>query len=122
MARPVTLLVVFFLGANLFMGMLGAAGMGSMLGITTEVGGDENVSEITSKDQVNTGAPTGSTLFGMYNVLTGQITNIFHFIFPGLAMLHRAGVPSMITAGFLAPLFSVLIVFDVISFIRGWGL
>lgn len=121
MARPVTLLVVFFLAMNL----LAAAVPAHAIGIDTNVGGDE-VQERTpdpnEAENVSSGAPTGSTLFGMYNVLSTQISNLFGAVFPGLRMLERAGMPGEITYGILAPIFALLIFVDVISFLRGWGL
>lgn len=123
MARPVTALVVFFLAMNLFAGMLGATGTDAMLGIDSDVGAGQATDDLQQQtNNVESGTSTGSTLFGMYNVLAGQISGFFHYIFPGLDMLHRAGTPGWITAGFLAPLFSVAIFVDVVSFFRGWGL
>lgn len=122
MARPVTTLVVFFIAFNLFAVMLGATGVSAALGIDATVGGNDAVDDQTSRDGVDSGSPTGSTLFGMYNVLSTQLSGLFGVIFPGLNMLNRAGVPSYITGGFLGPLFSIVIVIDIISFLRGWGL
>jgi len=122
MARPVTTLVIFFLCFNLFAGMVTSTGVADTIGIDAQVGEDQAFEDSTGKDQIDTGAPTGSTLFGMYNVLTNQIKNIFFLIFPGLRMLTRAGVPSYITAGFLSPLFSVMIIIGLVSFLRGWDL
>lgn len=121
MARPVTLLVVFFISMNL----LAAIIPGSALGLDTNVGGDavrERIPEDAENDSIQSGAPTGQTLFGMYNVLSTQVSNLFSVIFPGLNMLERAGAPTEILYGVLAPLFSVLIFLDVLSFLRGWGL
>lgn len=122
MARPVTMLVVFFIAFNLFAVMLGATGLAAVIGIDASVGGTAAVDEQTDRDGVDSGSPTGSTLFGMYNVLSGQLADFFGVIFPGLGMLNRAGVPDYITGGFLGPLFSVVIFIDVMSFLRGWGL
>jgi len=121
MARPLTTLVVFFISLNLIASALMGAGIASTLGLDANVGGDEAVDERVGND-VESGTSTGSTLFGMYNVLSGQLSDLFGVVFPGLNMLERAGVPSWITGGILGPLFSVLIFIDVISFLRGWGL
>lgn len=121
MARPVTTLVVFFVAMNLFAAMLMAAGVDTALGLDANVGGDEVLDETTNRDNVDSGAPSGDTLFGMYNVLTDQLGNVFGAIFPGLSMLQRAGVPTYVI-NFIGGLFSVMILFDVMSFLRGWNL
>lgn len=129
MARPVTLLVVFFVGLNLFSGMLASTGVAAMLGIQADVGGDSAVQDRIDENQnVSSGAPTGSTLFGMYNVLSSQIASLFGVIYPGLIMLYNAGVPAFIVGngttnpGFLGSMFSILIPIAVVSFLRGWDL
>lgn len=123
MARPVTALVIFFLAFNLFAGMLMATGVDSMIGIDAQVGGDKAVEQVEKdSNEVRTGTSLGNTLFGMYNVLAGGLSDIFTVIFPGLKMLERAGTPTWITGGFLGPLFSFAIAVDFVSFLRGWGL
>jgi len=125
MARPVTTLVIFFFAFNLFAGMLLTTGVAGTLGVDANVGEDQEFNE-TKNDakDVSTGTSTGSTLFGMYNVLSSQLgkNGIFGTIFPGLRMLRRAGVPAFITEGFLGPLFSVMMAIGMISFLRGWDL
>ncbi len=123
MARPVTLLVVFFLGFNLFAGMLTATGVDAVIGVDADVGENQQAQNLQDNaDQVSTGSSLGGTLFGMYNVLASSVGDFFNYVFPGLAMLARAGVPGYITGGFLGPIFTFLIAVDVISFLRGWGL
>lgn len=123
MARPVTTLVVFFIAFNLFAGMLMGTGVAATLGIDANVGGDEAVdSAVKNSKDVSTGTSLGSTLFGMYNVLASGLSDVTDTIFPGLLMLERSGVPTWITHGFLAPLFSFTIFIDFVSFLRGWGL
>lgn len=122
MARPVTTLVVFFVAFNLLAVMLSTTGAAAAVGLNTEVGGDAAVDERTNKEKIQSGGSTGVTLFGLYNVLSNQVGNLYNVVYPGLAMLERAGVPGYITDGFLGNLFSVMIVIDVISFLRGWGL
>lgn len=127
MARPVTTLVIFFIAFNLFAGMLMATGVAGVINIDATVGGDDEREQRTSNNEVESGNGTGSTLFAMYNVLTTQLSNFFGMIFPGLAMLRRAGVPAFIvggnnTVGFLPPLFSTLVFIDVMAFLRGWDL
>jgi len=128
MSRPVTTLAVFFLSFNLFAGMLMSTGVAATIGLDTRVGGGEAVRDARQTGQdVETGAPTGETLFGAYNVLSNQLGTIFGIIFPGLRMLYNSGVPAFLvggpsTVGLLPPLFSTILAIDIISFFRGWGL
>lgn len=123
MSRPVTTLVVFFVAFNLFAAMLMGTGVAAMLGIDAEVGGQQARQEtVDNAKDISTGTSLGNTLFGMYNVLANGVSSLFGFIFPGLLMLERAGVPGWLTGGLLGPLFSIVIFVDVVSFLRGWGL
>lgn len=123
MSRPVTTLVIFFVAFNLFAGMLAATGVSSMLGLDAQVGEDDAVDQrVSDSDEIRSGPGGGSTLFGMYNVLSTQLGGFFGMIFPGLRMLNRAGVPGFITFGFLAPLFSLMTGIGIMSFLRGWDL
>lgn len=123
MARPITTLAIFFLALNLFAGMVMATGIGGMLGLETDLGGDEEVDDaVRESGNVSSGAPTGSTLFGMYNVLAGLLSTLAAPITAGPTMLRQAGVPEAITNSFLTPLISVVYAIGIISFLRGWGL
>jgi hypothetical protein len=121
MARPVTLAVVFFLALNLFSGVLIGTGAADTLGISAEVGGDQATDELEQKsgDGIPTGSPSDGTLFGLYNVIGGFLGGIFEYVFPGLNMLGRAGVPDYIT-GMLGTIFSLLITIDIAAFVRGY--
>lgn len=123
MARPVTTLLIFFLFFNLFAAMLMSTGVAATIGVDTNIGGGEKVDQTLEKANgtVETGAPTGSTLFGMYNVLAQGVQTIVGTVTAGHTMLAQAGVPGAIT-GMLNALFGVIVVVDIISFIRGWGL
>jgi hypothetical protein len=122
-SRPITTLAVFFLTFNLFAGLIMTSGVGAMLGITANVGGDERVEESVSQaEESRTGSPTGSTLFGMYNVLVQSVSVLAGTITAGPTMLRRAGVPTMITTGILQPMFTVVMGIGVVSFLRGWDL
>lgn len=100
-----------------------SSGVAATLGITANVGGDEKVdSAVAQAEETNTGSPTGSTLFGMYNVLVQAVTVLTGTITAGPTMLSRAGVPTMITDGVLKPMFTVVIGIGVVSFLRGWDL
>lgn len=120
MARPVTTLVVFFVCLNLWGNILIASGMDEQMGIDTNVGGDQLVNNISSENIPST-TGIGATLFGLYNMLVNFINGVFGFATAGISMLSAAGVPSMYT-NMLKTLFGVLILIDVVSFYRGWGL
>lgn len=115
-------LVVFFLAFNLFAGMLITTGTDAVIGIDAHVGEDDEVQNVKDQtDDVSTGNGLGATLFAMYNALASTVGSVFNFIFPGLLMLERAGVPSYIT-GFLGPIFTVAIAFNIASYLRGYNL
>lgn len=118
------MLVIFFVCFNLFAGMMQVTGAAAAIGLDgeSEVGGDDATRQLQNNtDKTPTGSGAGETLFGLYNVLTSFVNGIFEFIFPGVAMLRRAGVPSYIT-GMLSTIFSLLIAIDIVSFFRGWHL
>jgi len=123
MTRITTLLVVFFVALNVFAGVLVSTGAAATLGIDAEVGQDGETEQVTNQAQgdskVPAGSPTGGTLFGMYNVVAGFFGGIYEFLFPGLVMLERVGVPSFVTRIFGA-LFSVFILVDTASILRGF--
>ena len=128
MARPITLLAVFLLSLSLFSQLLLSTGVAAAIGIDSRVGGQEAADEaVKETENVRSGSPTGSTLFGMYNVLASQVAGILQILNPGLRMMYNIGVPAAIvggpnTIGFLPPLFSLVKGIGIISFLRGWGL
>jgi hypothetical protein len=122
MARPITILALFFIAFNLFAGMVMATGVDDQLGMDAEVGGDDKIDEVQNESKsVQGGTSVGQTLIGLYNVLAGGLSTLLTTIFPGLAMLERAGVPQY-WINFLGPIFSFIIAIGMISFLRGWGL
>jgi len=82
MARPVTTLVIFFIAFNLFAGMLMTTGVAGAIGIDAAVGEDDAIDQQTSNDGLETGTGSGSTLFGMYNVLFTQLSGFFRHDLP----------------------------------------
>jgi len=124
MARPITTLTVFLLAFSLFSGMLIETGVAATIGLSSEVGGQNAADEVTdtAQGEVESGAATGDTLFGLYNVLANQLGNILSIFNPGMTMLDNAGVPSPLINQFLKPLVSLVKVIGVISFLRGWDL
>lgn len=124
MARPISLLIVFFLTLNLFSGVLITTGVAETMGLggQVEIGGDEASEDVQNEtENVSTGAPTGSTLFGMYNVLAGTLSTIRKIAFAGPIMLNNAGVPGAIT-GMFEIIIGVIYSLGLISFLRGFGL
>jgi len=128
MARPVTTLALFFVTLSLVSGMLATTGISEHLGLNNRVGGGESVdnAQQTASD-ISTGAPTGDTLFGAYNVLSNQLAGLLGLINPGLRMLYNAGVPAYIvggptTIGLLPPIATFIQAIGIMSFFRGWDL
>jgi len=128
MARPVTLLAFGLLALSLWAGFLTTTGIAADIGLDSRIGGEEIQDQAANAaDDVETGAPTGQTLFGLYNVLSDQLGTLFGIINPGLRLLYNAGVPASIvggpsTIGLLPPLTSFIKVIGIVSFLRGWGL
>lgn len=121
MGKLVPAIVVFFLAMNLIAGVAQSQGISQTIGIDTNVGGDEIKSSVLQKE-VPTGSSTGSTLFGMYNVMGGFLGGIYGSLYPGLEMLTHAGVPVWITRDILGNVFSLLTIYAIASFVRGWDL
>lgn len=120
MARPVTTLVVFFVFFNLWAGLLMGTGAASELGVDTDVGGDEDFNETADQD-IPSGDGIGETLFGLYNMLTRFLRNFVTLATAGVSMLGNAGVPSEYLK-LMRLSFGILIVIDLVSFYKGWGL
>lgn len=123
MGRLLSTMLVFFLALNLFSGMLLSSGAAATLGLggQVEVGGDEKTDKATdASDKISTGAPTGSTLFGMYNVLAGILGTMYQVAFAGPVMLENAGVPGAIS-GMLKALVGMVYALGIIQFLRGYG-
>lgn len=123
MPRPSTVLVIFIISINGTAIMMNSVGVDEMLGVNPEVDApDDDLRDAEQQTQeINTGNSLGETLFGMYNTLASGVGTIFQLVTAGPDMLARAGVPSFLT-NFLAGIFGFVIAFDVMSYIRGWGL
>lgn len=121
MPRPSTVLVVFVVAMNLFAGAFITMGVLDSAGLGDQVQQNDDIQESQSAD-LQTGSGVGGTLFGMYNVLTQQVQGVYSTIYPALDMMERAGLPGALAYGVLGNLFSFVIFFDVLSYIRGWGL
>lgn len=121
MSRPVTLIVLFFVALNAIAGVLVGLGIDGQLGLNSPPESDK-LNDRSSSEQIESGAPTGQTLFGMYNVLAGQFSDLLSVFTPGLNLMVNAGMPAWIRDQFLIPLFSTMTVIAILSFLRGWGL
>lgn len=120
MARVSVYAVVFFVALNAGAVAFQTTGVAADLGIDASVD-DDQIGDAANEEDVPTGSGSGDTLFGLYNVLGGFLSDIFGVIFPGLALLNRAGVPVWMT-NLVGTVFSVIITFDIASFIRGFNL
>lgn len=132
MARATTTLLVFFVFFNLWAGVLIGTGAAAELGIEEQTGTNcevdsqgarncEAAGHVSSNDGVPSGNGVGDTLFGLYNVLSGFLNDLFTFISPGLDLLARAGVPEAFT-NLMGIVFTLFATIDVVSFFKGWGL
>ena len=122
MARPTTVLIIFFVAFNAIAGMMMATGVAAMLGVDTQVGEDDRIDDANeSAHDIETGSSMGDTLFGMYNTLGQGFEALTTVVFAGPIMLHRAGVPLYIS-GMLSTLMVFVVAFDLIAFVRGFNL
>jgi len=120
--------VVFMVAFNLFAHMLLVSGAAADIGIEEEIRGtsDEGQREelLNEANNTETGAPTGNTLFGMYNVLSQGVSSIAQKAMPAFKLMYNAGVPGYIVGGpnhvgLLPPLVTIIMSFEVIMFLRG---
>jgi hypothetical protein len=119
--KIIEVMVVFFLAMNLFSGMLISTGAAQDIGLggQVEVGGDGDAEAAQqSAEEISTGSPTGSTLFGMYNVLAKTLGQLRTIVLGGPAMLSNAGVPSFITTTMEAVMLVVYGI-GIVKFLRG---
>jgi len=122
MAKVLPTLAIFALTVNLFAGVMVTTGAAATLGVTTEVGGDRQVEQAQEEaGGFESGAPTGQTLFGMYNVIAGVLATIAAPVTALPNMLRRLGTPGAIT-GMLQGLLVVIYGLGVASFLRGYSL
>lgn len=125
MPRPSTVAVIFVVAMNLFALSFGVMGVYDEIGMDDRIQPSDEVDQQAPQygdDGLETGSGVGGTLFGMYNVLSQGVQGIFATIFPAVDMLVRAGFPGALAYGVISPLFTFVVVFDVLSYIRGWGL
>jgi hypothetical protein len=119
--KTLELLIIFTMSINLFSGMLIASGAAQDMGLggQVNVGQDDKVDSVIRESQnVSTGAPTGSTLFGSYNVLSNTLGRLRVIVYAFPAMLGNMGAESWVTAP-LEGLITVVYALGIIKFFRG---
>lgn len=122
MASAVRMMAFFFLAFNVFAGVMLSTGVAATVGIDSTVAGEDTTQEFDkSQGELETGSPTGSTLFGLYNVVSNQLEGVYGTIYPGLKMLDRAGVPGFIIYDIFGNLASFALLMGLISFLRGYS-
>lgn len=119
MASAARYLTFFFIALNVFSLTLTSTGVAAAMGINPGPSSD-TISNQADQDNLESGAPTSDTLFGLYNVVTSQLSGLFTTIYPGLDLLARAGTPEFLIT-LVGGLVSPIIAFDVISFLRGYA-
>jgi hypothetical protein len=119
--RFLKLLVVGSLALNLWANLLIGTGIAADIGLDGrfEVGGDDAAGDAAAAvDDVKTGAPTGNTLFGLYNVIATTLGTIGQIAFAAPTMLSNLGIPGAFT-DMLGVLISVTYAIGIIEFLRG---
>jgi len=133
--RAVTILAVFFVGMNAWALLMQSTGVAAAVGLTgvngecpnnptqsqIETIPDCTVENQASRESIQAGTSTGSTLFGMYNVVTSQVMGVLYVVFPALNLLARAGVPGSII-GFMSTIYGMLMTITALSYLRGYDL
>jgi len=128
MPRATTIFIVFFVAMNLFAGVFLSTGIAASLDMddriqpSGEVSDTVNDNRATDGGEIDTGAGTGSTLFGMYNAVLGGFIGLFEDVLPALKMLTYAGVPRWITGTLLGGMFGIVATIDGLSYVRGFDL
>jgi hypothetical protein len=122
MTRPSTYLVIFLLSVHVVAGLAAGAGADDVMGVSTEnIQSDEVAGEAEDMENTNP-SNTDGTLFGMiWTTFSDTLYGVLTTINPGLAMLGSAGVPANYINAF-GLITSAVIGFDILSYLRGWGL
>jgi len=128
MPRATTIFIVFFVAMNLFAGVFLSTGIAASLGMDDRIQQSDQVSDTVddrrAEDgaEIDTGAGTGATLFGMYNAVLGGFIGLFEGVLPALKLLAYAGVPSWITGTLIGGMFGIVASIDGLSYVRGFDL
>jgi len=106
MGRPVTALVVFFVGMNVFAGMMIGMGVDDTLGINTQIGGDSATSSIANED-VPSGGGLGSTLFGLFVSGFYFVDALIQGVFAAPSMFVNLGFPGWFVYPIFTPMYII---------------
>lgn len=133
--RALTFLAIFFVALNAWALMLQSTGVAATFGIggvnqqcpdnptdaQLQTVPDCSIENDAQRESFEAGSSTGSTLFGMYNVVTKQVMGVLYVVLPGLNILARAGMPGFLI-GFCTDIFGVLLTITGLSYLRGYDL
>jgi len=128
MPRATTVFIVFFVAMNLFAGVFLSTGIAASLGMDDRIQTSDQVSQEVddrrAEDgaEIDTGAGTGTTLFGLYNSVLGGFIGLFENVLPALKLLAYAGVPTWITGTLFGGMLGIVATIDGLSFVRGYDL
>lgn len=114
-------LMVFLFALDLFAGALVATGIADTVGLSiqpSETGTTEEIQQNFRDDQ-DTGAATGETLFSLYNQVTSTLGELGKTIQPSLGILNNAGTPDWIINQFLTPIITVIKGIGILYVLRG---
>lgn len=120
MARPSTVIVIFFVTMNVFAGVIIGLGVDSTMGLDGSIHQQKDVANQEDFD-IDTGTGTGSTLFGMYNVVLKQFTGLLESVFPAIQLLGNAGMPAELITG-ATTLLGTIAFIDGLAYVRGFSL
>lgn len=117
-----TQFTIWFLVFNAVSGIMIGMGVADDLGLSVQTGQQEQITAAGDTDAINvTNNPDSNTLIGLRTSLAQQVTTIFLAVLPGMRML-QLFIPDPFVTFLLAPLASLIVVKDVIAFLRGTDL
>jgi len=133
--RALTFLAIFFIAVNAWALLLQDTGLAATFGVDgvnqecpddpteaqVQTIPDCTVEQRATAQEFQAGSGTGSTLFGLYNVVTSQVMGILYVVFPAANIMARAGVPGSII-GYMTTMFGTLMTITGLSYLRGYDL
>jgi len=100
---------VFLMFINGAAGMLVASGTATDMGVQPSVSGDQSVSDANdAMEDIKVGGGFASTLYGLYNSLTGPVKAFVGIIFGGPIILASVGVPTWLLDFMFIPQYLVV--------------
>ena len=120
MPRPATVIAIFFVTMNIFAGIFLGLHIDDTIGLDGKIQQQGDIADKGEFD-IQTGTGTGSTLFGMYNVVLKQFTGFLENIFPAIYLFRVAGMPADVLAGATSLLGTIAFI-DGLAYIRGYSL